>query len=924
MKKNLALVLALVMLMGVIFSVIPAAAAEATTSYEPKISHANINYSDKLYMMFAVPAPTVAIGAGNSVQLLVWNGVASEAYSFNDQSVEILSAEADKALIGGAWHYVFKYDGLTAADMTKIISARPVIVNTWEETIKVEISPAEKNEAGEVIKEAVYEDKIEIHKDAVKYGDLVEYSVLEYVATAKGEFGDTALAKDVIKMLDSMLNFGGLAQIYSGGEYDFLANDKLSKIWYVPVINGVEGDKVFGGFFKNGTELVTVSAPHLDNYSFVSYLDADGNAVYDIDGLVDNGDQVPAPASGDLVIKVDYSLLYMCKPDANKATDSSTNLYDEGTGNKWTSDKGGLGINLGAGTDTGDFNYSALDVVDDPYQAGNKVYRVVGNTKHNMGPGDTTNDWKVSLKPSIVPGFNDTVDPIITIDIVVGRGANGDMMRTGKIKLRSGSNGETAIGYFTNDGTFMLYTNGGSAEPLPVKVAETGYTRYVFVVDFIEEVIYAYAAENADDALLYQGITTHPEFSKKGKHFKENAWMDWAMTLDRLEWWGESGNNFTEEEKNGGLLADLDGDGVGETPMINADGQSNKAAIKWCFENYKPTMLVKEYCAYVGTPVNIPPAKQAYTATPNKAQIGSYVGGWMTSNNSFTWNADAGVGVLPSKAEAGNYWGAKIVADPFNEGEKVISLAGNANTLSTFLAGSNVDSYKVSASIATHVKTFGVDTYPMFTLDVTVGGNGADRILKTGALTFRSYAKDDFYLSLGYLDSDGTFYVYSMTKDENGNAVGFNVKASFKINLNGYTRIAFQFDVAGEELKVYAEQDGKMTLITTLANDELCFSTGDSKYYGFNPKPYTKIGDTWADWVKKAERIEWINDMTGGNALTEADLTFAVDVNGDGVADRAFNDDGTVANKDAAEIFFHTNRALLIKDLRMYVGMYER
>ena len=45
MKKNLALILALVMLMGAVFSVIPAAAAEAkaSASYEPKVSYANIN-----------------------------------------------------------------------------------------------------------------------------------------------------------------------------------------------------------------------------------------------------------------------------------------------------------------------------------------------------------------------------------------------------------------------------------------------------------------------------------------------------------------------------------------------------------------------------------------------------------------------------------------------------------------------------------------------------------------------------------------------------------------------------------------------------------------------------------------------------------------------------------------------------------------
>ena len=918
MKKNLALVLALVMLMGVIFSVIPTAAAEATTSYEPKISHANINYSDKLYMMFAVPAPTVAIGAGNSVQLLVWNGVASEAYSFNDQSVEILSAEADKALIGGAWHYVFKYDGLTAADMTKIISARPVIVNTWEETIKVEISPAEKNEAGEVIKEAVYEDKIEIHKDAVKYGDLVEYSVLEYVATAKGEFGDTALAKDVIKMLDSMLNFGALAQVYDGSAYDFLANDKLSKIWYVPVINGVEGEKVFGGFFKKGAELVTVSAPHLDNYSFVSYLDADGNAVYDIDGLVDNGDQVPAPASGDLVIKADYSLLYMAKANANDATKLSTNLYDDGSGNKYLGTQGHLGFNSTASKlNPVELGYSALDIVDDPYQPGNKVHRISGTYTYGLGMGDSTNDWKFSMKPSAVAGFGDTVDPIVTVDISIARGPNGKILTTNHLRLRSNQAANvTNVGYFYEDGSFRLYTSSDVTQyiTLPTKVAETGYTRYVFIVDFANEVIYAYAAQNADtDALVYQAQTS--TIYDSGTHATAATWMDWAATLDRIELVGQD-TRFSEEEL-ATLLADLDGNGEPETPMIK-DGVVNKDAVRWCANYYRST-YIRNYSTYVGSPVDLLPSTKVYTATPAASTVGAGVGGWMTSNNTFTWNADAGIGVLPSKTEAGNYWGAKIVADPYNEGKKVISLAGNANTLSTFLAGSDVNSYKVSASVATHVKTFGVDTYPMFTLDVTLGGNGADRMLKTGALTFRSYAKDDYYLNLGYLDSDGTFYIYGVTKDAEGKLVR-DTKASVQVDLKGYTRIAFQFDLAREEIKVLAEKDGVMTLVTTIAKDEICFTYGESKYYGTNLKAYTEIGETWADWAAKAERIEWINDMTSGNELTEADKAFAVDVDGDGNADRAFNDDGTVANKDAAEIFFHTNRALLIKALSLYVG----
>ena len=932
MKKNLALILALVMLMGTIFSVIPVAAAEATasTSYEPKISHANINYSDKMYMMFAVPAPTSAIGEGNTVNLLVWNGIESESYSFKDTNVEILSAEADKALIDGAWHYVFKYDGLAAADMTKIIFARPVIVNTWEETVKVEISPEEKNDAGEVIKDAVYEDQIVVHKDAVDYGDVVEYSVLEYVATAKGEFGGTALAKEVIAMLDSMIAFGGLAQIYSGSEYEFLASDELGKIWYVPVINGVVGEKVFGGFFKKGTALVTVSAPHFDEYAFVSFVDADGNAIYDVDGLIDNGAQVsvagegalPLDENGDLVIKASYDILYMCKPDANKATDASTNLYEEGTGNKWTSDKGGLGINLGAGTDSGDFNYSALDVVDDPYQAGNKVYRVVGNTKHNMGPGDTTNDWKVSLKPSIVPGFNDTIDPIITVDLVVARGANGDMLRTGKLKLRSASSGETAIGYFRNDGTFMLYTNGGSAEPLPVKVAETGYTRYVFVVDFIKEAIYAFAAENADEALVYQGLTTHPEFSKKGKHFKENAWMDWAMTLDRLEWWGESGNNFTEEEKNGGLLADLDGDGVGETPMINAEGQTNKAAIKWCYENYKPTMLVKEYCAYVGSPVDVIPQTfdmydidaNSATATTKNSQIqvtnfgdehlkGDQAGtnfGGIGINTSDPKNAD--LNTFNQDNLVLNYAGVDIIDDPYQAGNKVYSFNGNLQTVlwhaDTIRNGTIRPAYVDSLKISTRAPGFfNGSIVPVITYDMTIGGNGYDRMLEIDTVRLRGASST--YVHLFKIAADGSILVCN--PNETYTDVIF-VDTGVDVRKDGYTRIVAEVDCGNEQFRLYAANEGEsLKLIATI--DTLWITSTSLSHNTEKSNTNPKSFETWMAMAKAIDRTEIMIDWFGANELTAEELA-------------------TVETIDAAaaQSLYRAYRALLIKDWDSYLG----
>lgn len=955
MKKNLALILALVMLLSTVFAVIPMAAETGATppaaasEYEPKVSYANLNYSDKMYLMFAVPAPA-ALAEGESVVLLVWGQGTSEAYSFKDQTKTVVSAEAEKATIGGVQHLVFKYDGLAAADMTKIIAARPVVIRTWQEEVQYEVTPAVKNEAGEVVTPAVMGTKTETYQEATAYGELVEYSVLEYVTAANGGFtGITGLTDtNTLAVLNSMIAFGGLAQKYSGSTYDFLASDELSKIWYVPVINGVAGEKVFGGFFKKGAELATVSAPHFDEYSFTSFVDAAGNEVYDSDGLVDNGTQLlvsgegalPLDANGDLVIKANYSILYMCKPDANKATDSSTNMYEEGTGNKWTSDKGGLGVNLGKGEDAGDFNYGALDVVDDPYQAGNKVYRIVGNMKHNMGPGDTTNDWKVSLKPSIVPGFNDTLAPVVTVDIVVARGANGEMLRTGNINLRSGSKGETSIGYFRNDGTFALY-NGEGTVTLDAKVAETGYSRFVFVVDFAQEAIFAFAAENAADELVYQAVTSSPKFSGKGEHKADNPWIKWGNTLDRLEWWGQSGNNFTDEEKNGGLLADLDGDGVGETPMMK-DGVSNRDAIKWCFENYKPTMLVKEYCAYVGSPVDVPvhehafvrgqcacgskdpnyvpeidaataqamyrqyrallikdwdsyigyagqPVQTIYNIDANAANVPSKNSQQMINN--FTDDKLAtyykgegydglsltlgGLGMNAAKVNTTNplqYAGIDVITDPYNPDNKVYSFNGgviqdNENLGAYIWHGKltkNAAEAYVGSLSATKLESWA--TTPVITYDMTVGGNGYDRMLETDTIRFRGAS--DTFVHLFKIAADGSILLCKPNADYTDAEF---VDTGVDVKKNGWTRIVAEVDFANKTFKLYAADEGAELVLLGTVSDNLWITKSGIASGATTANTLYKDAENWQALAAKLDRTEFVAAAGDANKFTEAE-----------------------------------------------------
>ena len=956
MKKNLALILALVMLLSTVFAVVPmAAATEATppaaaSEYEPKISYANINYSDKLNVMFAVPAPAADLGEGVEVKLLVWaNKDLAEAYSFKDQNAVKLAAQAEKATIDGAQYLVFKYDALTAADMTTIIAARPVVLYNWEETVEVTI-PEEKNEAGEVTKPAETKTEIVSHTDAVTYGDIVEYSVLEYVATANGAFGAAALADDVLAMLDSMITFGGLAQKYSGKEYDFLASDELAKIWYVPVIRGVAGEKVFGGFFKKGAELATVSAPYVEGYAFTSFIDAEGNALYDIDGLATNGDQMPLigedalplDENGDLVIKANYDALYFYRPNANKATDASTNLYVEGGSNKWTSDKGGMGINLGS-----DFSvnkYGALDVIDDPYQAGNKVYRIVGNLKHNMGPGDTTNDWKVSLLPSKTPGFNDTLAPVLTVDIVVARGANGEMLRTGNINLRSGSNGETSIGYFRNDGTFALH-NGEGTVTLDVKVAETGYSRFVFVVDFVQEAIFAFAAENAADELVYQAVTSAPKFSNKGQHKAENPWMNWAMTLDRLEWWGEGTQGFTDEEMKGGVLADLNGDGVGETPMIDEQGNLNKAATAWCYETLKPTMLVKEFCAFAGSPVDVPvhehefvrgecacgrkdpnyipeidaataqamyrqyrallikdwdsyvgyagqPVETIYNIDANKANVPSKNSQLLTKN--FTDDLLAtyykgegydgqtltlgGLGMNAANVDTTNplhYAGVDVIDDPYYTGEganKVYSFNGgvvkDGQSLGSLLwhgkLTKNAAEAYVGSLSATKLESWAKT--PVITYDMTVGGNGYDRMLETDTIRFRGAS--DTFVHLFKIAADGSILLCKPNADYTDAEF---VDTNADVKKNGWTRIVAEVDFAKKTFKLYAADEGAELVLLGTVTDNLWITKSGISHGAASANTLYKDAADWQALAKKLDRTEIMTAVGEANKFTDAE-----------------------------------------------------
>ena len=929
MKKNLALILALVMLLGTVFSVMPMAEASGETSapavaYEPEISFANVNYTDKMYVSFAVPAPA-ALGEGEAVKLLVWgNKDDSKSFAYGDQLKKVLDAEAETVKIGEADYLVFKYDALTAADMTKIIVARAVLVKTVETTVEV---PEVKDEQGKVTTPAT--TKTEIVTSAVAYSDIVEYSVLEYVAAAKGEFAGIAGLTDTahLAVLDSMLAFGGLAQKYSGNDYEFLASDKLNKIWYTPVINGVAGAPVFGGFFSYTEDgFASVSAPVYNEYGFIGYFDAEGKELFDSDGLASNGVQLPA-IDGDLNVTVKYGPKYMIKTDPNAATVDTVNLKDQGGGNKYAAGQGALGINCGAGND-GDYNYGGFDIIDDPYEAGNKVFRISGNTQYSIGMGNDTNEWKLSMKPTAVEGFNDTIAPVVTVDFTVARGANGQMPRTGNLRLRSDKNNRlTNIGYFEKGGTFMLYTSfdGSVVTPLPLKVADKGYTRYCFIVDFENEVLYAYAA-NEGEQLVYQAETRTPFLSGQAAHIAGDPWMNWANTLDRLEWMGGSAyNNFDAEEK-ATILADLDNNP--ETPGVpmSVDGVVNKDAVQWCYRNYR-AMILKEYVTYVGSPVTTYAqpfdvydidANDATTTTKNsQLYVKNFSDGeFAAADPSLAGKTFGGIGINTSDPKNAtlnpqnqdnlnlNYAGVDVIDDPYKEGNKVYSFNGNigavlwhASTVRS-AAGITRPAYVDSLKLSTRVKGFfDGSVVPVITYDMLVGGNGYDRMLETD--TIRMRGGSNVYVHLFKIAADGSILV--CTANEAYDDAVF-VDTNVDVRKNGYTRIVAEVDCGNEQFRLYAADEGSaLKLVATI--DTLWITSGALSRKTETSAPAPVSFATWMDMAKKLDRTEILIDNFGANELTAEELA-------------------TVETVDAAaaQSLYRQYRALLIKDWDSYCG----
>ena len=486
MKKSFALILALTMLLCSVFAVIPMAEGEETPAetYTPEIAYANLNYTDAIYMMFAVPAPT-SLEEGAAVKLLAWGSRdESIAFSYSDPVKEEFDAEATKATIDGKEYLVFKIAALDATQMTDVICVRPVVVKDGK---------------------------------AIAYGELVDYSVLEYVAGAKGEIdGVAGLGSDkaaVLENFEYMLDFGTATQKIFESNYAYYANDELKSVYVKPVLYGIELGKVFSGFFKyEEGEYFTLQAPFYDGQQISKVYGADGQELEDLDEYSD-GFQIAA-VDANVEVTVQY---------ANRATKSLTadylgpglevNNVDEGVvgGNIGTvvyssyasiAINGWGYINFGGKSSTSGHYFKTIRTIANPSDPEDQVILVNGTQLYAV----TT-----TVESFAAEGIGDTIEPYVTIEMDLGTYNNVDITTShGIIRHRSKAEGvDTASTVDIRlwkivNGEFFISNSAGSYNLKVMELPHEGLKKVALVIDIINGKLIAYA-ENDDGVMEYKG-----------------------------------------------------------------------------------------------------------------------------------------------------------------------------------------------------------------------------------------------------------------------------------------------------------------------------------------------------------------------------------------------------------------------------------
>ena len=359
MKKNLALLLVVVLAMTAVLGLAPIASAEGeTTTTAPKIEYFNISLRVGATLLFAVPADGYTInedGTVNNLKLHVSKD--SEFVLGGVTDGEIIEASG-KYMIGDKKYIIFEYSGLAANELNEIVYARTVRVNN-----------------GFYI-----------------YGEAQSYSVTEYLKSYKGTDAG------INGLIDSLLAYGDAAIAYkanAGTKANYLPSEsKSASVYTIKVKRVVDGtaidDKFYTNQFAKAGE-VTLSVPPVYGATATSF---EGATV--TSGKVN--------VSGDLNITVNYTTNAVSEHFAGVDLSSATvGAYTGIAGNSGTI-PGSYVIGAAWGTkDAHDYAYGNFTVAE---QNGEKCFKFAhngasqqnfGNTFVGKGMGDTL-DFSIQIK----------------------------------------------------------------------------------------------------------------------------------------------------------------------------------------------------------------------------------------------------------------------------------------------------------------------------------------------------------------------------------------------------------------------------------------------------------------------------------------------------------------------------------------------
>ena len=352
------------------------------------------------------------------------------------------------------------------------------------------------------------------------------------------------------------------------------------------------------------------------------------------------------------------------------------------------------------------------------------------------------------------------------------------------------------------------------------------------------------------------------------------------------------------------------------------DGVANKDAIRWCANEYR-SFYMKSYSTYVGAPVELAQSFNMYSVNANDATVASKNSQLQTTNfgdehlkNFYTGDllTFGGLGINtsdPKNADLNtfnqdnlvlNYAGVDIIDDPYQAGNKVYSYNGNLQAVlwhaDTIRNGTIRPAYVDSLKISTRAPGFfNGSIIPVITYDMTVGGNGYDRMLETDTVRLRGSSST--YVHLFKIAADGSILV--CTPNETYTDVIF-VDTGADVRKNGYTRIVAEVDCGNEQFRLYAADEGSaLKLVATI--DTLWITSGALSHKTESSAPTGITFATWMEMAKKLDRTEILIDNFGANELTAEELA-------------------TVETVDAAaaQSLYRQYRALLIKDWDSYCG----